>query len=296
MKERTFGIIYILGLIFSTLFMIWILLLGILNFAFLFFYWIFKFLSGFGLIFTITSIFLVILKKSENKISKRGVTLIIFLNIIVIALLIIYALYQLISTVYNVGIERQEEIMLWFDSIIFISGIITFLLFFYIVPIVRERFHEAVILNKFKRFTKGAKKSGREIKKKYFIFRRKYAKAQIQGQKTIQKHLEFWQRKLTMYMLLPLVVGTIIFTPIAFICFMFWLKIYGFDDLEIKTYEKIAFLISMIIICIIASLMPILGFELYYSFSEYFWTIHIFYLVGITSASLIFIIKFLNLK
>ena len=247
MNEKVFYIIYGIGLILSTILMIWILILGTLNFMFLFFYWIFKFLSGFGIVFTITSIFLVILKKTKDRISKKGANTIIFLNILVPILLILYNIYQIYSSYYTPELGIDVAVLLFIDSLVFIIGIITFLLFFYIVPIVREQFHEMVLLGKIKRFKRGAKEVGRGIKKKYFIFRKKHAQAQIQDQMTIKETLDLWQKKLTAYLILPIVIGLIIFTPIAFICLMFWFKIFVFDDLEINTFDKVAFLISIII-------------------------------------------------
>lgn len=276
--------------------MIWILILGRLNFMFLFFYWIFKFLSGFGIVYTITSIFLLILKKAKDNIGKWGINFVIFLNILMPILLILYSIYQIFSSNYQAELGIDIAVLLWIDAIIFISGISTFLLFFYIIPVVREQLHEMAFLSKIKRFKKRAKNIGRGIKKKYFFFRRKYAKAHIQDQITIKESLDLWQKKLTAYLILPIIIGSIIFTPIAFVCLIFWLKIFIFDDFEITIFDKVAFLISIIIVCIMACLIPFINLGIYTTFSEYFWTINIFYIIGVSLASCIFIFKFLNLR
>ncbi|MFX0132440.1 MAG: hypothetical protein ACFFDN_02215 [Candidatus Hodarchaeota archaeon] len=296
MNEKIYYIFYGIGLIFSIILMIWILFLGRLNFMFLFFYWIFKFLSGFGIVFTITCIFLAIMKKTKERISKRGVNTFIFLNILVPVLLILYNIYQIYSNYNQAEIGIDIAIILLFDAIIFIAGIITFLLFFYIVPIVKEQFHKMVILSRIKRLKKGAKGIGRGIKKRYFIFCSKHAQAQIQDQMTIKETLDCWQKKLTAYLILPIIIGTIIFTPIAFICLMFWLKIFIFEDLEINTFDKIAFLISIIVVCVLACIIPFISIGIYATFSKYFWTINIFYIIGVSLASSVFIFKFLKLK
>ena len=57
MEEKSYKIIYIIGLIFSSITMLWVLIFGIftLNITFLIFFWVIKFLSGFGLILGIAN-------------------------------------------------------------------------------------------------------------------------------------------------------------------------------------------------------------------------------------------------
>ncbi|MBY9018782.1 MAG: hypothetical protein KGD66_08115, partial [Candidatus Lokiarchaeota archaeon] len=108
--------------------------------------------------------------------------------------------------------------------------------------------------------------------------------------------LEIWRNRFAVYLLIPITIGSLIFTPVAFICIVFWFKVIVFDKGEPKKYERIALLISMIWIALIASLSYIFNLVFYESIQPLFWTIQIFYLIGILISSAIFIYQFIKLK
>jgi MFS family permease len=299
MNDRNYLIIYLIGLGLTSLLMI-LILFGILrlNFTFLIFFWVVKFLAGFGLILSISNGFLLLLDKTKEKIGKseKVVNNIVAVQIIIPFILIIWAIYQVISSYLDPGLFSQDKFIFWIDLILFVYGIASLLINLYIIPIIREQFEKAVDQGKFQRFKKSVKKVGRGIKKKYFRFRKDYAKVQIQDQMTIKELLNLWQSKFAVYFLLIVAVGSLTFSPITFICIMFWLAIFEIFDGEPKNYEKIAIIIAMSFIGIIATLSPIFNLNFYTEISNMFWTINVFYLLGITLASFIFIRKMMNLR
>jgi hypothetical protein len=166
----------------------------------------------------------------------------------------------------------------------------------YIVPLIREEFQEAVETGIIKRIKKGAKSIGRKVKKRYFNWRGKYAKAQIQDQMTLGEVLDIWRNRIAVYLLVPIAIGSLIFTPITFICVVFWLKIFILDKGDPKFYERIALLVSMIWITIISCLSYIFDLVFYTSIEPLFWSIQVFYLIGIIVSTLLFINQFIKLK
>ncbi|MFX1274720.1 MAG: hypothetical protein ACFFBP_04855 [Promethearchaeota archaeon] len=296
MNDKKFMIFYIVGLSITTVLMI-LILLGViaLNSTFLVFFWALKFLSGFGLILSISSAFLFLLDKFANKIGKRGVQVIVIFQIIIPIILIIYGIYNAISSAISPG--GSQEFLSWLiQTILFIYGIASLLLTLYLIPIIRDEFQEAVDRGRFKRFAGKAKEAGRGVKKRYFSFRKKYAKAQLQDQKSIKETMELYRRKLAVYFLIPIAIGSLIFTPISFICvlFLLGLVIDSFD--EPRNYERIAIIISIIFIAIIAILYPFGKADFFTAITPLFWTIDIFYLIGIILASILFIYKIIKLK
>ena len=297
MATRNYTIFYISGLVITTVLMFFILFsANILSISFLLFFWIIKFLSGFGLILSIANGFLIILDKTKEKIAKNRkiVNYIIIFQIVIPLILIGYAIYAIFSSYYDWG-GTQEGIGLWFDLILYTYGIASLLLTLYVIPIIREEFQDAADQGFFKRFKKGAKQAGRGIKKKYYGFRKEYAKKQIQDQKTLKDLLGVWRHKFAIYLLVPFAIGTLIFTPIAFVCLAFWIKIFIIDK-DPEIYERYALLVSIICSGLIAILSPILRFSLYIDIENYLWTINIFYLIGIVVASIIFISKLMKLQ
>jgi hypothetical protein len=291
-----FDIFYIFGLVVTTIFMILELIFGFvtLNFTFLIFFWTMKLLSGFGLILTIANGILWLLNRFTEKLSKKHVQALIITQIVVPGIFIGYAIYSIISSLPPA--TSPTGIQYWFDLIIFLYGIISLMLTLYIIPLIREEFQEAVETGVIKRIKKGAKKIGRKMKKGYFNWRGKYAKAQIQDQMTLGEVLDVWRNRFAVYLIIPIAIGSLIFTPITFICIIFWLRIFTLNKGEPKFYERIALLVSMIWITIISCLSYIFDLVFYTSIKPLFWTIQVYYLIGIIISTLIFINQFIKLK
>ncbi|MFW5895202.1 MAG: hypothetical protein ACOCT9_00510 [archaeon] len=304
MDNKQFNIVYGIGLIVTTILMLWILLAGetSLNFTFLIFFWVIKFLSGFGLVLGVARGFLLLLDKAGDKLGKKGTNILIVIEFIVPIVLIAYGIYKIISSYIAQAVITQSGIWLWFDNIIFIYGIVSLLLNLYIVPLASEQFQKAVELGKASSIKKGAKKMARKVKKKYFTLRKKYAKAQVQDQMTVRDILDLWRNKFSVLLLLVLSVGSILFMPVAFICAMFWLRLYVFFRNPTQRFEKFALLVSMIFIGLVASIapLPFIDYEpltkLFNTISSYYYTVDVFYLLGICIATFIFVKKLLNLQ
>ncbi len=302
MEEKTHKIIYIIGLVITLALMLLLLFTGdaSLNFTFLIFFWVVKFLAGFGLLLSISNGFLLLMDKLSSKLKKRGTIVLIILEIIIPALLIGYAIYKIISSYTEAAAVTQTGLWLWFDNIIYIYGIISLLLNLYIIPLASEQFHKAVEIGKLSFWKKGAKKVARKIKKEYFSLRKEYAKAQVQDQMAVKDILDLWRNKFAVNLLLILAIGSVLFMPIGFICVMYWLHLYVFYRLQIRLWEKALLLIGMIWIGLIAIILPFLSFpyveEIWNTINPYFWSVDVLYLVGISLAAFIFIKKLLNLQ
>ncbi|MFX0019517.1 MAG: hypothetical protein ACFFAK_05765 [Promethearchaeota archaeon] len=296
MNLKKFDIFYIIGLVATTVFMILELIFEFvpLDFTFLIFFWTMKLLSGFGLILSVANGILWILNRFTEKFEKKHVQALVIIQIIVPAILTGYAIYSIVSNLPPT--TPLTGLRYWFDLILFLYGIISIMASLYIIPLIREEFQEAIDKGIIKRIKSGAKKIGRGIKKKYFTWRGKYAKVQIQDQMTLGEVLEIWRSRFAVYLLIPLAIGSLIFTPAAFICIIFWLKIFVLDKGEPKLYERIALIISMIWIATIASISYAFDLIFYTSIKPLFWTIQVFYLAGILISSVIFIYRFAKLK
>lgn len=296
MKLKNYDIFYLVGLAGATIFMILELALGFvsLNFTFLIFFWTMKLLSGFGLIMTVANGILWILNRFTEKFSKKEVQILVIIQVIVPGILTGYAIYTIFSNLPPT--TPLTGFSYWIDLLLFLYGILSLIISLYIFPLLREEFQDAVDQGVFKRIKKGGKGIGRRLKKRYFNWRGNYAKVQIQDQMSIGEVLEIWRNRFAVYLLIPITIGSLIFTPVAFICIIFWLKVIVFDKSEPKKYERIALLISMIWIALIASLSYLFNLVFYESIQPLFWTIQIFYLIGILISSAIFIFQFIKLK
>ena len=296
-KQKAFNITYLIGLAASFFFMIWIFLfeLYVLNYSFLVFFWVVKYLSGFGLILSIANGFLLLFDKFKNDLSKRGTNILIVLQFVIPVIFVLYAIYRIFSSFYGgAGIRMVgvwADFYVWIDDIIYIYGISSLLITLYIIPIIRDEFDDAINQTRLSRFKVGARSIGRGIKKKYFSIRKKHAKVQLQDQITGKEVLVSWRNKFAVYLMIPIAIGSLLLMPLAFILIVLWLKILFFEKIDIKIYEKIALLISIIILGVVAILAPYLELDFYAQISDLFWTINIFYLIGIGVACFIYFRK-----
>ncbi len=270
--------------------------LFILDFSLLVFFWAVKFLSGFGIMFSIANGFLIILKKFGDKFEEKHLNIFNIVQIITPLIIIGYAIYQVISSYFAKSIFSQTGVWLLLDLLIYFYGIISLLLNLYVLPIIRDQIEEAVELGKFNWWKKGAKKVARGIKKKYFELRKEYASAQVQDQMTTKEILDLWRKKFALNFLLIIGIGSILFTPITFICVVFWLRIFIFFRNKIKTYEKISLLVALIFIGLISLILPFLNLPIYASIERFYWSAQIFYLIGVVIAAIIFVKKLLELQ
>jgi hypothetical protein len=266
----------------------------VINFTYVIFFWTVKFLAGFGLILTVTNVFLFLLQFTKKRISKRTLNVFIAVQVIACIILIGYGIYGIISS-YNQTNAPSTEFMEWVDIIIFSFGLISISLSLYLIPLLREEFQDAFDQGVFSGFSGRMRKAGRNIKKSYYAFRKQYVKLQIKDHTTIKNILQIWRAKFAAYLLIPLGIGCFVFTPITFVCVVFWVKVFIFDK-EPKEYERIALIVSIMFIITISILSYIFDWILYTAIVDFFWSIYIFYLIGIILGSSVFIYHFAKLK
>ncbi len=295
---KKFDVFYIIGLLATTIFMILEFVFGFieLNITFLIFFWTMKLLSGFGLILTVSNVILWILNRFTEKFSKKDIQVLVIIQVIVPGILVGYAIYTIISSLPPAASPIGLSLSYWTDLLIFLYGVISLMLSLYLIPLIKEEFQEAVDTGVINRVKRGTKKIGRKVKKGYFNWRGNYAKVQIQDQMTLGEVLNIWRNRFAVYLLIPIAIGSLIFTPIAFICIIFWFKIIVFKKSEPKFYERIALLISIILITTIVCLSYIFNLVFYTAIEPFFWTIQVFYLVGIVLSTVIFLYQFIKLK
>ncbi|HEY0089655.1 MAG TPA: hypothetical protein VGB37_12480, partial [Candidatus Lokiarchaeia archaeon] len=233
----------------------------------------------------------------KNHISKRGTSILILLQLIIPIIFVIYAIYRIFSGYYGGSGIRMvgvwADVYVWIDDIIYIYGIVSLLITLYLIPIIRNKFDDAVNQTRTSIFKKGVKSVGREVKKKYFTIRKKHAKVQLQDQMTGRDVLTSWRNKFAVYLLIPIGVGALLLMPLAFILIVLWLKIIFFEKVEIKFHERIALLIAIIILGVVAVLAPYIELKIYTEIGYLLWTINIFYLLGIAVACTIYFRKIL---
>ncbi|MHA1723220.1 MAG: hypothetical protein ACTSYC_00715 [Promethearchaeota archaeon] len=298
MRLEKGDLIYLISVIIFTMFMIWNIFFSMIafNITFLLFYIIMRFLSGFGLILSVSTGFLILFDKISEKIKKRGVIILIIIQIIIPILVIVQAVWVIITSYQQGGFILRTGFLFWVDTILFIYGIGSLLLNLYIRPLINEQFHEAIELSRFKWWKKNAIKLARRFKRRYFNLKKEHAKAQIQDQMTVHEILVLWQHKFAIHFLLIISIGTLFFTPLAFIIAAYWVKIYLLYRKPIKRYEKIALVIAIIWIGLVAILSPFYIEEFFLTISSYYWIVNIFYLIGLILATFLFLTKILKLQ
>jgi MFS family permease len=299
MDLEKYDIFFIIGIVAAAIFMIFEVIFQFvpLNFTFLVFFWSAKFLAGFGLIISIGNGILWILNRFTEQFGEKEVRYLVIFQLIIPGILIGYAIYTIFANLPGSSTpQTPQSFRYWLDLILYVYGILSLIIQLYILPLFREEFQETVDRGTISKIKSGAKKVGRGVKKRYFSWRGKYAKVQIQDQMTINEVLEIWRNRFAVYLLLPIAIGSLFFTPIAFICVLFLLKVLVLDIGDPKPYERIGLLISMAFIAAMAVLSYIFDWIFYSAIAHQFWTIQIFYLIGIVVSTIIFIYRFIQLK
>ncbi|MBD3353694.1 MAG: hypothetical protein GF364_19575 [Candidatus Lokiarchaeota archaeon] len=138
------------------------------------------------------------------------------------------------------------------------------------------------------------------MKKRFYRWRKDFGKEQLEKQTSLKGYLELWRQRLAIVVMVILGIGSLVFTPIALILIVFWLRVYFLTSRAIYKFEMILFIIAMCGISIFAILMPfIIDVTPYYQIIQesYYW-LNISYFIGILLSSLIYLKKFyeFNLK
>jgi len=255
-----------------------------------------KFISGFGLVLSVLGAGIFVLKNQSDKFkgkeNKKQLKIYqITMLIIPIALLIYKGPVKLVQT-YRAGGETDNI----FDKLLFLFGICSLLITLYIIPLFKEEFlsaSEKTLGNKIK---DKAKKGVRGLKKGWFKMWKSYGKVQLEDQKTMQDHLEFWKQRFAVLSLIILGIGMFIFTPISVILIVIWIRVYALDKKSLFDYERYMLIGATISTLVIAILIPFSfsGTQFYQSIkSTYFW-VDFGYFLGLLVGTVVYLGKFLQ--
>jgi TRAP-type C4-dicarboxylate transport system permease small subunit len=128
------------------------------------------------------------------------------------------------------------------------------------------------------------------------MWRKNYAKAQLQDQISMKEFLNEWRQRLAIIVMPFLGLGSLVFTPIAAIIIIMWIYIFFISSDRPLKFEMILLFGSFAAITIISCLFPfILNFTSFYSTIEtnYYW-IYITNFIGSLIASILYLQKILQ--
>ncbi len=284
----------------TSLLMLWLWLSGekSLNWTTIFLFGATKFISGFGLFLTLTTATIFVLTKFRDmfKDAKKRLQLFNIVMLIIIPIvLLVYYFYKIFDT-YLKGASTDNVL----DIILFIYGIVSLVLSLYIRPTINENLMDATETTTGDKAKRKVKNLGRGIKKRWFTWRKDYAKAVVQDALTLQEVGNLMKQRVAIVMLPVIGIGMLMFTPIAAICILFFLELIINADL-IRKPERGALIASMITIAGICTILPIvvtgLGFYKDNPINQqYWWVLSLLYFVGMLISTFIFIKKLLNMQ
>ncbi len=288
---------YLISIGVTTLLMLWMWLTGetSLNWTTIILFAGTKFIAGFGLFLTLTTATIFVLTKFGDKFkdNKKRLDLFnIFMLIILPIILLVYYFYKIFAT-FNAGASDDNLL----DSILFIYGIVSLLISLYIKPTINENLMdvtETTTGDKAKRKITDLK---RGLKKRWFTWRKDYAKATVQDALTLKEVGELTKQRVAIIMLPVITVGTLMFMPIAAICILFFLELVFNSDL-IRKPERGALIGAMVGIAVICVLLPFVQ-ELtpFYTANQgYWWILSLVYFAGLLVGTFLFVKKLLNMQ
>ncbi len=288
---------YAISIIVTALLMLWMWLAGekSLNWTTIFLFAATKFISGFGLFLTLTSAAIFVLTKFGDKFKDNKKRLDLFnwtLLIIVPIVLLVYYFVKIFQTL-NEGVS-QDNI---FDHILFIYGIVSLLISLYIKPTINENLLDVVDTTTGDKAKRKVTDFKRGLKKRWFTWRKDYAKATVQDALTLKEVGELTKQRVAIIMLPVIGVGALMFTPIAAILILFFIELIVNPDLIHKP-ERGALIVAMIGIAVISALLPFVA-ELtpfYTDNQQYWWILSLVYFIGLLLSTFLFIKKLLNMQ
>ncbi|MFX0100683.1 MAG: hypothetical protein ACFFCS_14000 [Candidatus Hodarchaeota archaeon] len=245
----------------GTAVMLLILLSGMtqLDFTFVIFLVTLKFLAGFGVIMGITGLVIFMFTKFEKKFkgkqNKWKIKAVFILALLIIIGLMIYqGPYKFWDIVTSTG-GSDNIFMILFDAFLFIYGIFALILRQYAIPVWRNEFDDVLHQSLMDKIKDGWTEKVRGAKKRFFSWRKNYAKAYLQDQLSLKEYLKEWRRKFAIITLLFLGIGNLIFTVICVILIMTWYLVFIKKVRELKKYEKYLFIGACIALMVLVVLM-----------------------------------------
>ena len=290
-------LVYIISIGVTAVLMLWMLLTGdtSLNWTTIILFSATKFIAGFGLSLTLSSAAIFILTKYSSKFKDNKKRLHLFNWVLLIIIPIVLLVYNFVKIFLTLASGQSEE--KWWDNLLFIYGIVSLLISLYIKPTINENLMDAVETTTGDKAKRAVKDLGRGLKKRWFTMRKDYAKATVQDALTLKEVGELTKQRVAVIMLPVISVGSLMFTPIAVICALFFIELLINADL-IRKPERGMLIGAMISIAIISALLPFVT-ELtpfYQEARSYWWILSLVYFLGLLISTLLFIRKLLNMQ
>lgn len=296
--EKKLLLIWTIMLAGSSAVMLFLLLTGeaSLNFTLVIFMIVIKFLAGFGTVIGISSVIIFVLTKFEDKFKgeenkKRLKALLVFMLLVLVVLVVYEGPVKIIESVIKHG--DADNI---FDKLLFVYGIVSLMYSLYIRPIWKGDFLAVTVTTTSDQIKTGLKTATRGIKKKFFIWRKNYAKAELQEQQQMQDFLKKLRQQLAVIVLPFLGAGTVVFTVICAIFIFAWLRIFVVaKERKPNKPEIILLACACIGISAIAIMLPFFfdATPLYTTIREGYFGTYISQFAGLFIASIIYLRKML---
>ncbi len=288
---------YLIAIGVTTLLMLWMWLTGekSLNWTTIILFAGTKFIAGFGLFLTLTTATIFVMTKFGNmfKANKKRLDLFNIMMLIIIPIvLLVYYFYKIFDTYIKMGATDNP-----LDSILFIYGIVSLLISLYIRPTINENLMDATETTTGDKAKRKVSDLKRGLKKRWFTWRKDYAKATVQDALTLKEVGELTKQRVAIIMLPIIGIGSLMFTPIAAICILFFLELVINTDL-IRKPERGALIGAMIGIAVISVLLPFVT-ELtpfYADNKQYWWILSLVYFAGLLVGTFLFVKKLLNMQ
>jgi hypothetical protein len=297
--EKKFAIIWIVILSAATAVMLLLLLTGesSLDFTLVIFLMVVKFLAGFGTVIGITSAIIFVLTKFEKLFKgeehkKNLKMLLICMFLIIIGLNVYNGPFKIVQSIIN----PKKDVDNIFDKIMFVYGIVSLFFSLYIHPIWKGDFLMATAPTKGDNIKKGLKSASRGIKKRFFTWRKNYAKAELQQQLGMKEFMTNLRQHLAVIVLPFLGAGTIVFTVICVIFVFTWLRIFLLKERKLVKIEFIFLACACIGITVIAVLLPFVFDQtpFYATIQAGYFGTYIANFAGLLIASIIYLNKMLG--
>jgi hypothetical protein len=282
-------------LLFTSLLMIVLLVTGenSLNFTFIIFLLVVKFLAGLGVVMGIISISILILKKYPEKFDGEGnQKKVEDFNIGLIVLLIVLLIYKGPIKITQSFLSQGSADNI-FDDALFIYGIVSLMINLYIKPLLKQNFITVTTINTGDMIKSSLQDGAKGVKKWWLKKHNKFGEAQLEEQQTIKKDIDVFRQRMAVVAMLFLGIGSIVFLPIGAIFMVMWYLIFFKQYRKPHKFEEILLIIACIAICII-SVLTTLVLELtpfYVIIRQYYFIVEIFHFIGLIFTAVIFIRK-----
>ncbi|MHA1728949.1 MAG: hypothetical protein ACTSWY_09475 [Promethearchaeota archaeon] len=290
-------IIWSITLIIATVLMVFLFIFGgvIFNFTSIVFLLTVKFLSGFGLILSISSLGIFILTKFSKKFKgspkRMGIFLIILLILPIV--LLIYSFINIYQSYFDSGYLNTL-----FDKLIFVYGIGSLLLSLYIIPLIKGKFADVTVVTTGEMVKKSIKGGVRGLKKNFFQISKNLAKANIQDQLKMKEYLSTFRARLATVSMILLGIGFFLYTPICVILLIVWFRIYFLTARKLFKFEMIFLIVAMILSVLISIIFPFIPEFVFFTqtIEQSYLGQNISYSLGLFLAALVYFRKFFMLN